>query len=433
MIERLHFRQGQRYNAIEAASHLARYMLVRSLCRGRRVLDIACGEGYGAYLMARDWGAAAVDAVDISPEAIAVGKELFAHEKIAYHCRAAEELDQLFPPGQFDLIVSLETLEHTADPERFLRALRGQLKPGGTLVLTCPNDWWYYRTPEERNPYHVRKFTLAEFLELASSIFGAPQQVLLGTPVAGFGNAAVESADLRSGAGEETPLALLGAHPPGDVLVLPSDEQVCAENCSYFAALWSAPASAAPVATTALFPCSMTSSMHATQEQSIASLRDEVAHLRTHVFDAEGELAHLKTVYADEQKRSAAIEAARAALEVTVAEVRRACRHAELRLAAQRAENEYMLEQARRLREKAERVDHLQQQLAGLERHVGELRQTIADQTKLVDERDAYIRRLEPRVDAAEAELRRVKNTRLWRWRTAVGGALRRITGRARQ
>lgn len=62
MIERLDFGEGANYNAIEASIHLGRYALARSVVRGRRVLDAACGEGYGSTLL-KKWGAAFVDAM----------------------------------------------------------------------------------------------------------------------------------------------------------------------------------------------------------------------------------------------------------------------------------------------------------------------------------------------------------------------------------
>ena len=76
-IERLTFDGSAPYSALEAAIHLNRYLVVRGLCRGRRVLDIACGEGYGSFLMTDVWGASSVAGVDISHEAIDNARRLF--------------------------------------------------------------------------------------------------------------------------------------------------------------------------------------------------------------------------------------------------------------------------------------------------------------------------------------------------------------------
>ncbi|HET8995122.1 MAG TPA: methyltransferase domain-containing protein, partial [Acetobacteraceae bacterium] len=68
--ERLHMSGEQPYHGFEAAAHVARYALLRPACAQRRVLDIACGEGYGSALLA-GWGARSVVGVDISAAAIA--------------------------------------------------------------------------------------------------------------------------------------------------------------------------------------------------------------------------------------------------------------------------------------------------------------------------------------------------------------------------
>ncbi len=159
MIERLSFAETQAYSAVEAAIHLCRYSLAQRLCAGKTVLDISCGEGYGSALMATHWGAAEVHGVDISEEAIGCARERFGAEHVTFHCRPADDLDEVFEAESFALIVCLETMEHVPDAGRLLASLRRLLKPDGVLVLTCPNDWWYYPTPAEGNPYHVRKFT----------------------------------------------------------------------------------------------------------------------------------------------------------------------------------------------------------------------------------------------------------------------------------
>lgn len=375
MIERLSFADTARYNAIEAASHLARYMLARALAPGRRVLDVACGEGYGAYLLAEQWGAASVDAVDLAPEAVAAGQAHFAHPRIRYHVHDALRLTELFAGRQFDLIVSLETMEHVPDAERFFAELARLRAPDGVVVVSCPNDWWYYRTPEERSPFHVRKFRLEEFLALGRAAFGPPQQVLLGTPVGGFTNCPRDSADLTPGGGMDHPRAMLGAHAPGAHLVLPADEDVSEANCSYFAAVWGCVPDSAGAGSAALFPSSMTASMQATQAASIAALRDEVVHLRTELHAVRAEAAWQTQRAAAQVEAHAEVERTLDQVNGALAEARRAWaeaererRQAELRLAAVQAEHEYVREEAFRTRRHAE---WLATRVADLERTWG--------------------------------------------------------------
>src|SRR5262245_50978058 len=119
-MERLGFGSGAAHDPIEIALHVARYAVAAELCRGRRVLDVACGEGYGSHLMATRWGAAAVHAIDVSAQAIASARAHFDDPRITWLEMDLDRLDPAQVGGPFDLIVSLETIEHVADPEAFL-------------------------------------------------------------------------------------------------------------------------------------------------------------------------------------------------------------------------------------------------------------------------------------------------------------------------
>jgi 2-polyprenyl-3-methyl-5-hydroxy-6-metoxy-1,4-benzoquinol methylase len=155
-MERLSCTSTARYNAAEAAIHMARYQLAAPYCNGKRVLDIACGEGYGAYAL-RQFGAAAVSAVDNSPQAITNAEALFASSGVQFHLHDAENVDDLFRDSRFDVILCLETIEHLKAPHQFLRVIKSLAAEDAVIIITCPNDHWYYATDEQSNPFHVRK------------------------------------------------------------------------------------------------------------------------------------------------------------------------------------------------------------------------------------------------------------------------------------
>src|SRR5262245_302329 len=138
-MERLSFASKLGYNATEAAIHMARYLLAAPYCRGARVLDVACGEGYGAFAL-KQLGAHCVEALDISSDAISTARQLFATEGIRYHVHDAECLDQLFAERSFDLIVSLETIEHLQKPAQFLSAVKKVARTDAVIIISCPND-----------------------------------------------------------------------------------------------------------------------------------------------------------------------------------------------------------------------------------------------------------------------------------------------------
>ncbi|WP_431269965.1 class I SAM-dependent methyltransferase [Dankookia sp. P2] len=125
-------------------------------------------------------GAAAVLGIDASAEAVVAAAANFPHSGLQLMAGDAAALDGLLGDAQFDLIVSLETIEHLGDPVGFLQALRRRCAPGGTIILSCPNDHWYY-PPNQQNPYHVRKYSFAEFRALAEECLGTADAWSFGT------------------------------------------------------------------------------------------------------------------------------------------------------------------------------------------------------------------------------------------------------------
>jgi len=95
--------------------HIARYNFALRAAEGNRVLDAACGTGYGTKLLSES--ASEVIGVDISNEAITYASKLYPD--IAFSCI---DLSKTFPAdGPYDLIVSFETIEHLDKPEVFLK------------------------------------------------------------------------------------------------------------------------------------------------------------------------------------------------------------------------------------------------------------------------------------------------------------------------
>jgi 2-polyprenyl-6-hydroxyphenyl methylase/3-demethylubiquinone-9 3-methyltransferase len=101
---------------------------------GKKALDVGCGAGLLAEPLARL--GAEVTAIDAAPELTEVAKAHAAASGLTIDYRAVgvEDLD-----GQFDLVTSMEVIEHVADPEAFVTDLAARLAPGGLMILSTPN------------------------------------------------------------------------------------------------------------------------------------------------------------------------------------------------------------------------------------------------------------------------------------------------------
>lgn len=150
--------------------HWHRYHFAAPLTQGARVLDVACGSGYGSALLAQH--AAQVTGVDISAEAI-------AHARASYGAIANLQFREgdcttlPFADASFDVVVSFETIEHIAAQERFLDEVRRVLTPDGLLALSCPNKREYSEARGIVNPYHVRELYRHELAQMLAPRFGA--------------------------------------------------------------------------------------------------------------------------------------------------------------------------------------------------------------------------------------------------------------------
>ncbi|MGH8850472.1 MAG: methyltransferase domain-containing protein [Casimicrobiaceae bacterium] len=135
-----------------AYEHWHRYAFARRYADGRRVLDAACGEGYGTALLAT----AAAEAVGVDIDAAAIGhaRSTYGTERIRFVEGSCTRLP--LPDASFDVVVSFETIEHldAADQPRMLAEFARVLKPAGLLVISSPNKRVYSDEREHVNEFH---------------------------------------------------------------------------------------------------------------------------------------------------------------------------------------------------------------------------------------------------------------------------------------
>ncbi len=119
---------------------IQRYRWVESLITSGRVLEVATGPGFGAaWLLERRPSVTQYLGVDLDTTAIEFARRLYPSDRARF---VAQPLEQL-PESGFDWILSLETIEHTADPEEFLLALKAKLAPGGRMLVSLPCERWH--------------------------------------------------------------------------------------------------------------------------------------------------------------------------------------------------------------------------------------------------------------------------------------------------
>ena len=143
-----------------AIEHWHRYLLARELVRGRDVLDIACGEGYGAALLCQT--AKSVIGVDGSAEAVQHAQAAYTGENLRYVEGDATRIP--LPAASIDSVISFETLEHFAEHDAFLSEVKRVLRPGGFLLISTPDRDLYSPASGPPNAYHKLELTTEQFL-----------------------------------------------------------------------------------------------------------------------------------------------------------------------------------------------------------------------------------------------------------------------------
>lgn len=139
--------------------HLERYRFAARYARAGRLLDIACGVGYGTrFLRDENRQVAFALGVDLCEESVAYARDRYGRDGVEYRVGDAVQFED---PEGFDTIVCLETVEHLPCPARLIGNLVSLLRPDGVLVASVPT------TPSvDVNPHHLHDFTEKSFRHL---------------------------------------------------------------------------------------------------------------------------------------------------------------------------------------------------------------------------------------------------------------------------
>ena len=148
--------------------HWHRYAHAAAWTLGKRVLDAACGSGYGsAFLAAR---ADAVFAIELDHDAVERAALAYKHVKNLTFSQG--DVTRLpFPDRCFDVVTSFETLEHIPDPEAALIEFKRVLTPDGVLIASTPDRLIYTDKLGQRNKYHICELSRPEFERICARHF----------------------------------------------------------------------------------------------------------------------------------------------------------------------------------------------------------------------------------------------------------------------
>jgi 2-polyprenyl-3-methyl-5-hydroxy-6-metoxy-1,4-benzoquinol methylase len=164
---------GERYlpwleNAQAGYEHLHRYIFARSFADGKRVLDLASGEGYGTALLADV--AESVVGVDIDLQAIRHSSSRYLRANLKFLQGSILDIP-LQGQSLFDLVVCFEAIEHIEAPEKLLSEVKRVLKKDGIFIVSTPNKLTFSDETGQMWEWHTREFYFPEFRDLVRRFF----------------------------------------------------------------------------------------------------------------------------------------------------------------------------------------------------------------------------------------------------------------------
>jgi SAM-dependent methyltransferase len=146
--------------------HLVVYRWIAQRVHGRRIVDLACGEGYGSAVLGGT--ARSVVGVDANPEAFAHATARYTNEHVTFERNMIE-----LWTGDVDCVVFLQTIEHVQDPDAMLAHVKALIGADGVAYVSTPNVLTLAPKGEARsgNPWHVREYRPQEYRELCERHF----------------------------------------------------------------------------------------------------------------------------------------------------------------------------------------------------------------------------------------------------------------------
>lgn len=155
------------------AEHMTRYIAAQDFVKGKVVLDIASGSGYGTKILSKE--AAKVYGVDVDKKSIEYSKNNFYSDNIEYLVGDGESIP--LKSKTVDVVISFETIEHIEDYEKFLSEVKRVMKDDGVAIISTPNKVEF----TQGNHFHLHEFEYDELEKLLKKSFKIVESYLQAT------------------------------------------------------------------------------------------------------------------------------------------------------------------------------------------------------------------------------------------------------------
>ena len=243
-----------RYSPIEASIHLSRYQFAFACGPVGRVLDVACGFGYGTHRLAACSGVQEVVGVDRDPNAISHATSLLTESRPTFRIVDLDAADELERLGTFDTVVSIETLEHIARPAELLARLQELWTRKGPFIISLPNDPLYYGRGMSLNQYHLNSGSWIDGRNWAERVLGEGQWYF-GSVAAGF---SIHAVDGNSNVGASYSTIMASSIEPVSCISVPNttDTKLLPSGALFYMGVWNGSQGDSPGSreTAVLFP-----------------------------------------------------------------------------------------------------------------------------------------------------------------------------------
>lgn len=148
--------------------HLHRYAFASGFVRGKKILDLGYGEGYGSFLLAQTAGS--VLGIETDETSVNHARRKYIKDNLQFKVGDARNVP-LDGEKIFDIVVCFELLEHIEEHAELLREVKRLLKDDGLLIISTPNKLLYSDERNFHNPFHLKELYFTEFADLLKKYF----------------------------------------------------------------------------------------------------------------------------------------------------------------------------------------------------------------------------------------------------------------------